>query len=453
MKGDDDKRAVQAIEENALELKGTAEDYDAIVEAARGKRFVMIGEASHGTQEFYRIRAEITRRLIEEEGFAAVAVEADWPDAYAVNRYVWNLSSATSAEQALDTFKRFPVWMWANTEVRDFARWLASFNEARSTTSGQGERPVGFYGLDLYSMGNSVHAVLDYLDKHDPPAAKRARERYACLDQFLDQPHRYGRSIELGLTLSCEQAIIDQLIELQHQILPRLKGEHQIEEEHRFCVEQNAKVVLHAEEYYRSMFQGRVSSWNLRDGHMFETLEALQAHLSEKLNRPAGVVVWAHNSHIGNAAVTDMGRWGEFNIGQLAREKYAGNALLVGFSTATGEVTAATNWDEPGERKSVREPLEGSYERLFHQVKYQRFLLDLRQRNAATAVLETPRLHRAIGVIYRPETERQSHYFHSTLSQQYDFILHIDRTHALEALAVVPRAGDNEPADTYPSGY
>ncbi|MWJ27880.1 erythromycin esterase family protein [Halomonas sediminis] len=453
MKRDDDKRAVQAIEENALELKGTAEDYDAIVEAARGKRFVMIGEASHGTQEFYRIRAEITRRLIEEEGFAAVAVEADWPDAYAVNRYVWNVSSASRAEEALNTFKRFPVWMWANTEVRDFVRWLASFNEARSTTFSQGERPVGFYGLDLYSMGNSVHAVLDYLDKHDPPAAKRARDRYACLDQFLDEPHRYGRSVELGLTLSCEQEIIDQLVELQHQILPRLKGEHQIEEEHRFCVEQNAKVVLNAEEYYRSMFQGRVSSWNLRDGHMFETLEALQAHLSEKLDRPAGIVVWAHNSHIGNAAVTDMGRWGEFNIGQLAREKYAENALLVGFSTATGEVTAATDWDGAGEHKSVREPLEDSYERLFHQVKYERFLLDLRKRNAATAALETPRLHRAIGVIYRPETERQSHYFHSTLSQQYDFILHIDKTHALEALTEVPRAADNEPADTYPTGY
>ncbi|HSP32149.1 MAG TPA: erythromycin esterase family protein [Halomonas sp.] len=453
MKDNDGMSTVQAIEENALELTGSPEDYDAIVEAARDKRFVMIGEASHGTREFYRIRAEITRRLIEEQGFAAVAVEADWPDAYVVNRYVWNVSSATSAEQALDAFKRFPVWMWANTEVRDFVRWLASFNEARCSTFGQDERPVGFYGLDLYSMGNSVHAVLDYLDKHDLPAAIRARQRYACLDQFLDQPQQYGRSIELGLTLSCEQAIIDQLIELQHQILPRLKGDHQIEEEHRFCVEQNAKVVLHAEEYYRSMFQGRVSSWNLRDGHMFETLEALQAHLSEKLNRSAAVVVWAHNSHIGNAAVTDMGRWGEFNVGQLAREKYAQNALLVGFTTAIGEVTAASNWNEPGERKSIREPLEGSYERLFHQVKSKRFLLDLRERNAATAVLETPRLHRAIGVIYRPETERQSHYFLSTLSQQYDFILHIDKTHALEALAVVSPERDNEPADTYPTGY
>ncbi|SEL68935.1 erythromycin esterase family protein [Halomonas daqiaonensis] len=450
MNSDVDKRTVKAIEEAAQPLKATAGDYDTIIEAARGKAFVMIGEASHGTREFYRIRAEITRRLIEEAGFAAVAVEADWPDAFAVNRYVWNLSPEETAEDALTAFQRFPLWMWANTEVRDFIRWLADYNR-ESRGSPQGSRPVGFYGIDLYSLANSAHAVIDYLQRHDPPAARRARQRYACLDNFLEQPHRYGQSVEFGLTPSCEQAIIEQLLDLQHEILPRLSAPDTLSEEQQFFVEQNAKVVLNAEEYYRLMFSGRVSSWNLRDGHMFETLEALQSHLRRRSGKPAGIVVWAHNSHIGNAAATDMGRRGEFNIGQLSREKYPEGSLLVGFSTATGEVTAASDWDEPGKRKRVRPPLDGSYEKLFQTIEHERFLLDLRQRNLATELLDTSRLHRAIGVIYRPETERQSHYFYSRLPRQYDLMLHLDETHALEPLAQAP-ATKNEPPETYPSG-
>ncbi|MDZ7851204.1 MAG: erythromycin esterase family protein [Halomonas sp.] len=450
MNSDVDKRTVKAIGEAALPLHGIADDYDTIVEAARGKTFVMIGEASHGTREFYRIRAEITRRLIEEAGFAAVAVEADWPDAFAINRYVWNLSNGGTAEDALAAFQRFPLWMWANTEVRDFIRWLADFNH-ETRGSKQGSRPVGFYGIDLYSLANSAHAVIDYLERHDPSAAKRARQRYACLDNFLEEPHRYGQSVEFGLTSSCEQAIIEQLLDLQHEILPRLSASDALSEEQHFFIEQNAKVVLNAEEYYRLMFSGRVSSWNLRDGHMFETLEALQSHLRHQSGKPEGIVVWAHNSHIGNAADTDMGRRGEFNIGQLAREKYPESSLLIGFTTATGEVTAATNWDEPGQRKRVRSPLDGSYEALFQSVQHERFLLDLRQRNAATELLDEPRLHRAIGVIYRPETERQSHYFYSRLPRQYDMVLHLDETHALEPLANAP-APEREPPETYPSG-
>ncbi|WP_150304185.1 erythromycin esterase family protein [Pseudomonas saliphila] len=451
MKKTNDQRAIEVIEQHAVPLTGSDADYDAIIDAARGKPYVLIGEASHGTQEFYHARAQITRRLIEEQGFAAVAVEADWPDAYAINRFVWNLDPGATAEQALDVFERFPLWMWANTEVLEFVRWQAEFNQSPQRAEA-GKRPVGFYGLDLYSMSSSAHAVIAYLDEHDPPAARRARERYACLEQFLGEPQRYGHSVAFGMSESCEKAITDQLIEMQGMALQRLMGLGLVEDEQRFCAEQNARLVRNAEEYYRSMFRGETSSWNLRDGHMFETLEALREHLDHQLGDAVGIVVWAHNSHIGNAAATEMGQHGEFNIGQLAREKYGSEALLVGFTTATGEVTAATDWDAPGERKTVRAPLAGSYEQLFQQASPSNFLLDLRGSTALTEALSKARLHRAIGVIYRPETERQSHCFFSQLPKQYDFVLHFDQTHALQALAEGATAPGLEPDETFPSG-
>ena len=446
-----DQAVVDVIEQHAVPLTGSDADYDAIIEAARGKPYVLLGEASHGTEEFYRVRADITRRLIDELGFAAVAVEADWPDAYAINRFVWNTSSAENAEQALDVFERFPLWMWANTEVLEFVKWLAAFNRTPERAEA-GNRPVGFYGLDLYSMSSSAQAVIAYLDKHDPPAARRARERYACLEQFLGEPQRYGHAVAFGMSSSCEKAITEQLMDMQGKALQRLVGLGLVADEQRFCAEQNARLVRNAEEYYRSMFRGEASSWNLRDGHMFETLEALRDHLSYQLGGEAGVVVWAHNSHIGNAAATDMGRHGEFNIGQLAREKYGSEVLLVGFTTATGEVTAASDWDAPGECKTVRPPLAGSYEKLFQDAAPSNFMLDLRGDNALTEALSESRLHRAIGVIYRPETERQSHYFFSQLPEQYDFVMHYDETHALQALAKGTPAPSAEPDDTFPSG-
>ncbi|QJD60353.1 erythromycin esterase family protein [Pseudomonas sp. gcc21] len=446
-----DQGVIDTIERHAIPLTGGDADYDAIIQAAHGKPYVLIGEASHGTEEFYRVRAEITRRLIEELDFSAVAVEADWPDAYAINRFVWNTGSDKSARQALDVFERFPVWMWANTQVLAFVEWLAAFNQDPARAEA-GQRPVGFYGLDLYSMSSSAQAVISYLDKHDPPAARRARERYACLEQFLGEPQRYGHAVAFGMSSSCEKEITEQLMDMQGKALQRLVGLGLVADEQRFCAEQNARLVRNAEEYYRSMFRGESSSWNLRDGHMFETLEALREHLSYQLGGEAGVVVWAHNSHIGNAAATDMGRHGEFNIGQLAREKYGSEALLVGFTTATGEVTAASDWDAPAECKQVRPPLAGSYEQLFQKASPTNFLLDLRESNALTDALSESRLHRAIGVIYRPETERQSHYFHSRLPEQYDFVLHFDETHALQALADGATAPGLEPDDTYPSG-
>src|SRR5690554_853941 len=289
----DDSALVATITEQALPLNGTDRDFDVIIEAARGKSLVLIGESTHGTSEFYRARERLTRRLISELGFAGVAVEADWPDAYAINRHVWNLDPGLPAEAVMRTFERFPTWMWANTEVLDFVRWLAGFN-AMSSRAEAGLRPVGFYGLDLYSMSSSAQAVIAYLDKHDPPAAVRARERYACLDQYLDEPHLYGQSVEFGLSASCEKAITEQLHDMQNRAYRRLVGLGLVADEQRFCAEQNARLVRNAEEYYRAMFRGRPNSWNVRDHHMFETLEALGDHLSHQLGEPAGVVVWAH---------------------------------------------------------------------------------------------------------------------------------------------------------------
>lgn len=447
---DADTILIRTMEKAATPLTGAPADFDAIIEAARGKSLVMIGEATHGTREFYHARAQITQRLIEELGFAGVAVEADWPDAYAINRHVWNLESGKPAESAFSSFERFPTWMWANTEVQAFVHWLAGFNAAPARAEA-GLRPVGFYGLDLYSMSSSAHAVIDYLDKHDPPAAVRARARYACLDQFLDEPHLYGQSVEFGLSASCEQAITEQLQEMQTRAFRRLEGLGLVSDEQRFCAEQNARLVRNAEEYYRAMFRGRPNSWNIRDGHMFETLEALCNHLSHQLGDPAGVVVWAHNSHVGNAAATEMGARGETNIGQLAREKYGDQALLVGFSTATGEVTAASDWDGPAERKQIREPLAGSYEALFQAVEKERFLLDLRGTSGLASQLAEARLQRAIGVIYRPQTERHSHYYYSRLAEQFDFMLHYDQTRALQPLAT-PAVHSADLAETWPSG-
>lgn len=444
-------RITEAIEEQAVPLAGADADFEAIMDAARGKSLVLIGEASHGTREFYAARAAITQRLIKELGFAAVAVEADWPDAYAINRHVWNASAGRTAQETLQVFRRFPTWMWANTEVLNFVRWLAMFNRDTLAT-GRAQRPVGFYGLDLYSMGRSAEAVIEYLEKNDPDAAKLARERYACLDKFADEPHLYGQAVDYGLSQSCEKAITAQLMDMHGKAYRAVDEKGLLGDEEAFGAAQNAKLVRDAEEYYRTMFSGRPSSWNLRDRHMFETLEALRDHLGQQLDKPAGVVVWAHNSHIGNAAATDMSRRGEFNIGQLAKEKHGEAALLVGFSTAVGEVTAASDWDAPAERKRVRPPLEGSYEELFHAVNHERFLLDLRGRNPMTELLMEPRIQRAIGVIYRPETERQSHYFYSSLPKQYDFIIHYDETGALEALDVSMEIPEGETDDTYPSG-
>jgi erythromycin esterase-like protein len=414
----------------ARELRPHLLDYelDPLMRLAAKSRFALLGEASHGTREFYRERIRITQRLIEEQGFTAVAVEADWPDAWRVNRYVRGVSEDGDAAQALGGFERFPSWMWRNTEVRDFVEWLREWNAARPQ-----HRRVGLYGLDLYSMFTSMRAVLDYLDANDPEEARKARARYACFDHARGDSQAYGYAASYGAGPSCEDEVVQQLREMNRRAarVPPASG---LERDELFFAQQNARLVHNAEEYYRTMFRGRVSSWNLRDSHMSETLQALERHLAATNGAAPKIAVWAHNSHLGDASATEMGDMGEWNLGQLARDRWGAEAVLVGFSTHHGWVTAADDWDGPHKRMRVRDGLEGSWEDVFHECGMDRALLILRGNDAVRPLAMQRRLQRAIGVIYRPETERMSHYFETTLAEQFDAMIHIDETNALEPL-------------------
>ena len=399
-------------------------------------RVVLLGEASHGTSEFYRARAAITRRLIERHGFTIVTVEADWPDAAAIDRYV-----RQSPHQPMSSppFTRFPTWMWRNKDVHDFVSFLRGHN----ATKPPGEK-VGFYGLDLYNMTASIAAVLGYLDRVDPQAAKVARTRYACLSPWSREPAAYGRaSLTEGYAL-CEQPVTRILLDLLQKELQYAR----LDDARFFDAVQNARLVADAERYYRVMYYGSHESWNLRDQHMFETLQ----HILAWAGADKKAVIWAHNSHIGDARFTDMGmERGELNIGQLCRQSYGRDAALIGFGTHSGTVAAASEWDAPMEIKTVRPSRPDSYEALCHQIGYERFLLDLRagQQDDLRRALAEPRLERYIGVIYRPETERWSHYTYATLPDQYDAFAWFDETHAVISLPTQVTAGNDE---TYPFG-
>lgn len=443
--GTADTTLLDAVRKTAPQLTGAAQDYDSLIDLVGDARFVLLGEESHGTHEFYRERARITKRLIEEKDFAAVAVEADWPDAYRVNRYVRGASDDVDAIEALADFRRFPTWMWRNTEVVEFIEWLRAHNGSLPPSATK----AGFYGLDLYSLRASMKAVLRYLEKVDPEAAKRARDRYACFDHVGQDPQIYGFIAGTDIDKSCEEEVVSQLVELQRRAAEHARRDGGVAEDEIFYAEQNARVVKNAEAYYRSMFLEEVSSWNLRDRHMTETLDALVGHLGRQ-SGGAKIVVWAHNSHLGDARATEMGQRGELNVGQLMREKYGQDAVLVGFTTHHGTVTAASNWDAPAERKRVRPALAGSYEAMFHAVRPSRFLLNLRQDDIATRGLRDTRLERAIGVIYRPETERVSHYFRARLPDQFDAVLHFDETRAVEPLEYTAEWEAGEVPETYP---
>ena len=443
-----DRSVSSSVREAAHPLRGSSEDFDPLLERIGNARFVLLGEATHGTHEFYRIRGEITKRLIRERGFNAVAVEADWPDAGRVNRYVRGDGTDADAEQALGGFRRFPQWMWRNADVLDFVGWLRTHNE-----SVVHPRRVGFYGLDLYSLHSSMEAVIAYLRKVDPPAAERATLRYGCFERFGDDPQEYGHATSLGLSDSCERDVVAQLVDLRASAADYARRDGHVAMEDLFFAEQNARLVKNAERYYRSMLGSRVGSWNLRDQHMTETLGALERFLSRE-GPPAKVVVWAHNSHLGDARATEMGRHGELNVGELVRQQYGADAVLVGFSTYTGSVTAATDWGDAAQHKRVRPALEGSYEAVFHGSGVSNFVLDLGESGEAgeaTAALGEPRLERAIGVIYRPESERLSHYFEAVLPDQFDVVIHFDRTRAVEPLERSAQWAPDELPETYPS--
>ena len=435
------KPELECVRHEARWFESEQGGFEALVNAVGDARVVLIGEASHGTHEFYRTRAELTRELIARRGFNVIAVEADWPDAYRVNRWVRGASDDSSAEQALGDFVRFPRWMWRNTDVVEFTAWLRE----RNLRTPEAER-VGFYGLDLYSLHRSIEAVLAYLGKVDPEDARRARERYSCFEMFGGDPQAYGYASTRGFSADCEDEVTAQLVDLRRRALDYANRDGRIAADEYFFAEQNARLVANAETYYRAMFGSHVQSWNVRDRHMMETLESLVQHTG----RESKAVVWAHNSHLGDARATQMASSGELNLGQLVRERFNREAFLIGFTTHTGTVTAARNWDDPAERRHVRPSLPGSYEHLFHETDISQFLLLLRDGPARQA-LWTERLERAIGVIYRPESERVSHYFRARLPQQFDAVLHIDRTTALEPLERWAVEEADLP-ETYPSG-
>ena len=405
---------------------GFAECFDRYADA----RLMLLGEASHGTSEFYRARATITRRLIEQHGFTIVALEADWPDAAHLDRFIRHRPRRDGEEAA---FERFPTWMWRNLEFDQFVRWLRIHNSEVAAGS-----MTGVYGLDLYNLHGSMRAVIAFLEEKDPALAEEARQRYSCLAPFSRDPARYGAMALSAGYAFCADGAVAMLQDLLEQQC--LGGD---------CDEwldaaANARLVRNAERYYRSMFHGAEESWNLRDTHMFETL----CQLLDAKGPNAKAVVWAHNSHIGDARATAMGRTrGELNIGQLAKRKFGDQARLIGFGTDTGTVAAADDWDAPMKVKQVRPSMEGSQERLCHDTGLERFLLDLRE--PAPEPLMEERLERFIGVIYRPETERWSHYSEAVLPEQFDGWVWFDETRAVTPLPDIHGEGED---DMWPFG-
>ncbi|MFW6331216.1 MAG: erythromycin esterase family protein, partial [Gemmatimonadota bacterium] len=402
-------------------------------------RLVLIGEASHGTSEFYRLRARITRELIERKGFRFVAAEADWPDAAEIDAYVRHHPDHRPGAKP---FQRFPRWMWANTDVLEFVHWLRDHNEGRSDGNGM----AGFHGLDLYSMHSSIEAVLEYLDDVDPDAAAVARDRYACLTPWQNDPALYGRAVLTGSFDQCEDDVVLMLKDLMDKRMEYVRRDGR-----RFVdAIQNARLVANAEKYYRIMYRGSVSSWNLRDQHMFDTLSMLL----QVYGPGAKGVVWAHNSHLGDASATAMGARGEHNVGQLVREAHGADAYLIGFGTHTGTVAAASNWGEPMEVKKVNPSHPRSYEHLGHQAAPDNFLLPLREPRQPTLRerLLPDRLERAIGVIYRPETELQSHYFDASLPRQFDEWIWFEESRAVTPIAEEHREELEGLPETFPFG-
>lgn len=453
-------------------IVGAAADYDLLLDAIGDATLVLIGEASHGTHDFYRERARITRRLIDERGFHAVAIEGDWPDTARADRYARDLPASPglavapqppdrSASEALSGFRRFPEWMWRNADVARFLEWL----RARNAGERFAQRRVGMFGLDLYSMQSSMAAVIAYLSQVNPAAARDAAARYACFDQVgISDPERvgaeYGYAVTRGALDPCEDDVVAELLDLAAQRTALLSTDGQLAEDAYFDAVRNAQAVLDAEVYYRAMYYGRTTSWNLRDSHMVDTLAALREHLGTRVDRPK-VVVWEHNSHVGDARATELGRpdrpggLRQHNVGQLVRERWPGESYIVGLTTSTGTVTAASDWGGPMRRMAVLPARTDSYEHAMSRWQVPAFVALTGAGPLGPEGTARPGealLERAIGVIYRPDTERVSHWFTARLHEQFDALIHIDTTSALQPLDPSSHADRSEPPETYPSG-
>lgn len=425
------------IEKTAIPLEDNA--YAVLLNKIGDAEIVLLGEATHGTHEFYEIRAEITRRLIREKHFNTIIIEGDWPDAYQINRYIHQQAYSTAYE-AVSSFDRFPTWMWQNMPMVDLIEWLFQHNQ-------KSENKVSFYGMDLYSLYRSIEVVIEYLKKIDPKLAQEAIEKYACLGRFNHDPQRYAYAVFSRVTKSCQDEVVAELRKLQELEWMFVQNK-KVSPQDGFYLTQNARVVKNSERYYRSLFIDEVNNWNLRDIHMMETVDEI-IHFHQKQQQKPKVIIWAHNSHIGNAAATQMSNRGELNIGQLAKEKYREKAFNLGFTTFNGTVSAASEWHGPVERKVIRNALEGSYEHLFHAVGITEFLLLFEDKN----IIPDKLLERAIGVIYAPYTERLSHYFYASLAHQFDAVIHYDHTTALEPLEKNALWLEGEVPETFPSGY
>jgi len=404
-------------------------DLDSLLDLVGTARLVLIGGASHGSHELYDLRAALTRKLISQRRFAGVAVEGDWLDALRVDRYVRRQGDDETAYDALAAFERFPTWMWRNTEVAAFLEWLRMWNAHRNA----GHR-AGFYGLDLYSLHASIRAVLSFLDETDPVIAKAARERYSCFDHVSGAADHHDGQAPFGVAGTCEHEVVAQLVEVQRRHaarsgrMPNGGG--------WFHAMQNTHVLKDAEAYYRAMFGVRSVAWNLRDTHLADTLDLLAEHLGRRC-RPASLVVWAHNSHTGDARATAMGDRGEVSLGQLMRQRHPGEVALIGMTTHTGLVRCAHDWDEPAVEGRVPPSLPGSWEALFHTAGLSRFYVTAAALNRSVGE-RAERLHRTIGVMYRPEAEQRSHHYHTRLADQFDIVLHVDTTHAVTPLEAPP---------------
>jgi erythromycin esterase-like protein len=425
-------------------------DVQAIVDLVGEARVVLLGEATHGTHEFYRLRTEITKRLVHDRGFDAVAAEADWPDALRVSRYVQGGTDDASATEALRAFERFPRWVWRNAEAVELVEWLRAYNDTIPDAAAR----VGFFGLDLYSARASMQSVVRCLDRIDPAAAQRARLRYACFDSFGDDPQHYGYATSLGLSGDGETEVLRQLSAQCADLESRLHRDGVASGDELFYAQQNARVVRNAQSYYRTLYQARTDSWNERDTHMADTLDALQAHLGRRRGARGKVVVWAHNSHVGDARATIWSERGQLNLGQVLRQRVhlAGETFLLGFTTHAGTVAAASDWDAPVQPMLLRPSRHASIERVLHESGLGLFLLPLRGDRRLHAVMPGGRLERAVGLIYRPDTELISHYFRVMLTRQFDAIVHVDRSRAVRPLDAPEDWAAGGEGETLPTG-
>ena len=431
-----ERELVEAVKQVQKPLRDDG-DLDPLLERIGNARVVLLGEASHGTHEYYTWRDRISRRLITEKGFHFIAVEGDWPDCYLVNRWIKGYDGGGSARDMLHAFERWPTWMWANHEVAELAEWLRDHNATRPE-----DGRVGFYGLDVYSLWDSMDVVTRYLEKVDPEAAKRARGAYGCFDPYEEDVQDYAMATALVPT-SCEEEVVRILSDL------RAKGPDYREEgrEAYFNAEQNALVARNAERYYRAMIRGGAQSWNVRDTHMIETLERLLQHHGPQ----SKAIVWEHNTHVGDARATDMARAGMVNVGSLARERWGGDVVIAGFSSHRGSVIAGSEWGAPMQRMRVPEAREGSWEHVFHEAGAHDRLVLMDEIDDVPAAHDA-RGHRAIGVVYHPEREARGNYVPSVLPFRYDAMLYIDHSHALRPLKMEGHMPEHEPPETFPSG-